>query len=826
MCIKAGQEPGALWAAPPDSHQVRLWRLNDALAYAAQRAPGSRPAFKTAGATNNGAPRRLDFFYIVEKTEILIPAPRVEAAQTLFGVGDESRRFIERELGVALNWREGQLVVESNSPENAQIAANLIAELLSIVEGASRGGRALVPADVRYLVRHAKGGNSVEGARKMLGTTIVVSERGKPIGPRTMGQVEYAEALGRDDMVFAIGPAGTGKCVASNSLLLTDAGMIEIGDIGQNLERDDLVPLEGANIWGVEGVESASHIYCGGHSDTLRFTARFGFEIETTPEHPLLSLDQSGTLGWKRAQDLREGDFVALSRGSKLFGTQTRTGWTSGRVGNDHSSKPVVAPELDESLAYMMGVLTGDGCLTARGVVMLSSADPSVVAAFVEFASRFGLHVFPSGPNRPHDFIIGSTQLRSFLLHLGMSDGKAQTKQIPRAILRAPQPLVAAFVRGLFDADGSIEKRDGAVTFSTVSPVLARQLQIVLLNFGVVAARSIKNGRYQGEVHRSHLLCITRQEAERFHELIGFGLERKRERRMVKVFNPNVDVVPFCAALLDAAAKSTTLSRAQHKTLGDYRNGRRAPSYAKLESLVTLLQTRAAQTQLLLPLQETLRRRFLFLPVQRIEKSSAPVFDLCVPRTHSFVANGFVNHNTYMAVAAAVAALKEKRINKLILTRPAVEAGERLGFLPGDLEAKIDPYLRPLYDALYDLLDFEKAQKLFERKVIEIAPLAYMRGRTLSDAFIILDEAQNATGAQMKMFLTRLGFGSKMVVTGDITQTDLPRGEESGLKAASRILPGVKGISFVYLTQDDVVRHNLVQRIIEAYDHNDHPDRK
>lgn len=783
----------------------------------------SRPNKARSGA-KSGAGSSLHHF-LVEKTELLIPAPRVEAAQSLFGVGDDSRRFIERELGVSLNWRDGQLVIQSNSPESAQIAANLITELLSVIEGAGRGGRSLVPADVRYLVRRAKGGNSVEGARKMLGTTIVTSERGKPIGPRTQGQSEYAEALARDDMVFAIGPAGTGKCVASDTVLLTNAGMVEIGDIGQGMERDDLLPLQNARVWGVEGLEAASHIYCGGHSDTLRFQTRFGFEIETTPEHPLLSLDSNGTLSWKRAQDLGEGDVVALSRGAALFGTQTRTGWTSARVGNDRSSKPIIAPEMDESLAYMVGILTGDGCLTARGSVMLSSADPSIVAAFGELAARFGLHVFPSGPNRPHDYVIGSTQLRAFLLHLGMSQGKAETKRIPRAILQAPQSVVAAFVRGLFDADGSIEKRDGAVTFSTVSPVLARHLQIVLLNFGVVAARSIKNGTYKGAVHRSHLLCIAGQEAQHFHELIGFGLERKRERRQTKTFNPNVDVVPFCAALLDVAAKSTILSRAQHKTLGDYRSGKRAPSSAKLECLVTLLQAQAAQAALLSPLQQILERRFLFLPIQSIEKSHAPVFDLCVPRTHSFVANGFVNHNTYLAVAAAVAALKEKRVNKLILTRPAVEAGERLGFLPGDLEAKIDPYLRPLYDALYDLLDFEKAQKLFERKVIEIAPLAYMRGRTLSEAFIILDEAQNATGAQMKMFLTRLGFGSKMVVTGDVTQTDLPRGDESGLKAAGRILPGVKGISFVYLTQDDVVRHNLVQRIIEAYDKNDHPER-
>lgn len=176
---------------------------------------------------------------------------------------------------------------------------------------------------------------------------------------------------------------------------------------------------------------------------------------------------------------------------------------------------------------------------------------------------------------------------------------------------------------------------------------------------------------------------------------------------------------------------------------------------------------------------------------------------------------------TYLAVAAAVAALKDKKVARVILTRPAVEAGENLGFLPGDLEAKIDPYLRPLYDALYEMLDMERAEKLFEKRTIEVAPLAFMRGRTLNDAFVILDEAQNTTPAQMKMFLTRLGFGSKMVVTGDITQTDLPRGQESGLVVASQVLPGVRGVEFVHLGKADVVRHDLVQRIIDAYESHD-----
>lgn len=175
---------------------------------------------------------------------------------------------------------------------------------------------------------------------------------------------------------------------------------------------------------------------------------------------------------------------------------------------------------------------------------------------------------------------------------------------------------------------------------------------------------------------------------------------------------------------------------------------------------------------------------------------------------------------TYLAVVFAVAALKNNEVKKIILTRPAVEAGENLGFLPGDLKEKVDPYLRPLYDALYDMLGVEQTEKLMEKGVIEIAPLAYMRGRTLEDAYVILDEAQNTTDNQMEMFLTRLGFRSKMIVTGDISQIDLPRNTTSGLIRALDILEGVKGISFIHLSAMDVVRHPVVQRIIERYDGN------
>lgn len=185
--------------------------------------------------------------------------------------------------------------------------------------------------------------------------------------------------------------------------------------------------------------------------------------------------------------------------------------------------------------------------------------------------------------------------------------------------------------------------------------------------------------------------------------------------------------------------------------------------------------------------------------------------------TITFVIGPAGTGKTYLAMAMAVHALKDKAVGRIILTRPAVEAGERLGYLPGTLYEKVDPYLRPLYDALYDMMEVEQFQGLMDQGTIEVAPLAYMRGRTLNDSFIILDEAQNTSPEQMKMFLTRLGFGSKVIVTGDVTQIDLPRGEHSGLIVVEKILSGIEGVSFIHLTAGDVVRHKIVQRIVEAY---------
>jgi len=223
------------------------------------------------------------------------------------------------------------------------------------------------------------------------------------------------------------------------------------------------------------------------------------------------------------------------------------------------------------------------------------------------------------------------------------------------------------------------------------------------------------------------------------------------------------------------------------------------PEDRQPESDVPVLQTR----------RPDLRGR---TPRQRIYIQSILAHDI------TFAIGPAGTGKTYLAVACAVDALERDAVKRIVLVRPAVEAGERLGFLPGDLAQKVDPYLRPLYDALYDLMGFDRVQKLFERSAIELAPLAYMRGRTLNHSFIILDEAQNTTPEQMKMFLTRMGFGSKAVITGDVTQVDLPRGARSGLVEAQRILADVRGIAFSMFQSEDVVRHPLVQRIVDAYE--------
>lgn len=551
----------------------------------------------------------------------------------------------------------------------------------------------------------------------------------KQVAPKSANQRRYIESIQNNDIVFGIGVAGTGKCLTGDSIVLTNLGMVEIGTLGSGVQPNQYAAIE-LSVHGLDGAEAASHVYNGGETTTLRITTRLGYAIEVTPEHPLLVLDKEGALNWYQADALRVGDVLALQRGGRMFGEHAAIEfqYRPRRSAQDHS-KPVNIDHLDEEFAYVMGVLTGDGCLTQRNRIVLTSADESIVTRFHRMATRFGLHVFRNGSDRPYDHVIASSQLYCLLEYMGMSSGKAHTKQIPQTVLRAPEPIVAAFMRGLLDADGTVEKRDGVVSLASVSETLIRQAQIVLLNFGIVASKQVKRTRYQGELHISHLLTMAGAEAERFHQLIGFGLERKRARRQFREPNTNVDVVPHIGKLLSTAIHSTTFTRAEHQLFGDYRRGYRRPSYTKLGTFVGSLQAHGIANESLLQMHDLLDRRLLFVEIEKIEPSRAQVYDLTVPGSHSFVANGFVNHNTYLAVAMAVQALMQKQVSRIVLARPAVEAGEKLGFLPGDLQDKVDPYLRPLYDALFDLVDAERVTKLLEKRIIEVAPLAFMRGR-------------------------------------------------------------------------------------------------
>ena len=729
---------------------------------------------------------------------------------TLFGVRDENIKYLETLLNIRIGARGNELNIdgEAGDIETVEKILGDFAELFEqgnkFTDGELRDAFKQIAEDRAYSL-------------KDYFTTSRFNPSGKKqVAAKSANQRKYIEAIQNNDLVFGIGPAGTGKCIAEDSIVLTEFGMLEIGELCRDAKTDEFLSANFA-VSGIGGRENVSHVYNGGTSRTLKIQTRFGYSIEATPEHPLLVINTDGNLSWKRADRLKKGDFVTFQRGQKMFGNKIETNFIYQRKKHDSNSKAVETRELDEDFAYIMGILTGDGCLTVENRIIVSSGDEKILDAFQNLADRFSLKVFSANPSG-FCYAIASSQLYNLLIHLGMSNGKAETKIIPRSILQAPQNIVAAFLRGLFETGGTVEKRDGAINFGSISEKLVKQIQIVLLNFGIVSSKSVKRGTYLGEKHFSNILSITGAEAEKFDELIGFGLKRKNERRQTKTSNTNIDVVPNIGKKLNHAVKSAVLTRAEHKKFWDYRIERRRPSYGKLEELLEILNNKNAKGESLNHLQAILENRFLFLEIAAIEESEAQVYDLTVPETHSFTANGFINHNSFLAVALAVQALFEKQVSRIILTRPAVEAGEKLGFLPGDLQDKVDPYLRPLYDALFDLVDGEKVSKMLEKRIIEIAPLAFMRGRTLQDAFIILDEAQNTTSEQMKMFLTRIGFGSKAVVTGDKTQIDLPSGRKSGIKEAEKILSGIEGISFINFTDKDVVRHKLVQMIVRAYE--------
>ncbi|MFO0559123.1 MAG: PhoH family protein [Polyangiales bacterium] len=735
----------------------------------------------------------------------------------LAGARNDNLRALEQEASITIGLRGNQIHLQGPADEVA-FAERVLAELV----GSLRDGNTLNPNDVARAARLLREHPGLK-LRDVFDDVVLVSARHRVIAPKGLAQKKYIEAIRSHDVVFGIGPAGTGKCVAADTLVLTDRGMLPIESIVGECAEDDYVPID-CNVSGLYGVESASHGYNGGSSSVRRIRTRLGFEISATPEHPLLRLMPNGEMEWCRADELEPGDHVAIQRGQQLFGSTTAVEFSDSARSKHSHPKPVTIDHLDEEFAYMMGALTGDGCLTFTNRVIFTSADEPLMAKFEAFAARFGLETFANGRSRPYDRIIASAALYRLLEHLGMSTGRAETKRIPSAILQAPREIVVAFLRGLFDTDGTVDKRSGYPSLCSASKQLIREVQLVLLNLGMLSSQRERRVKIStGERKTYFELEVRGGDAREFFRSVGFELDRKQSLQPDdgRSRNTNVDVVPHLSRSIQGAiAAAVPLSRETHKVLGDYRIGRRQPSYDKLEEILGLLQL-ASHTADYQRMALIAQRHLFWAEITEITHGKARVFDLTVPSTHSFCANGFVNHNTYLAMAMAVAALMQRQVKRIILTRPAVEAGEKLGFLPGDLAEKVNPYLRPLYDALHDMMDIDKAQALIQRGQIEVAPLAFMRGRTLNDSFVIMDEAQNTTAEQMKMFLTRLGFESKAVITGDVTQVDLPRGQKSGLSDAVRLLADVDGIKIINFTAVDVVRHPLVGKIIRAYEARD-----
>ena len=745
----------------------------------------------------------------------------------LFGSYDQHLKVIERMLGVSVRARGRDLQVKGPA-SLLETARTVIDELghrlraqgrlgvqdvvLAVQQQAQRQEQT-APPPVRGKAPDRRASGPAQGSSE----GPVIPTKKLLLTPKSEAQRAYIEAPRKHDIVIGIGPAGTGKCIAASSLVLTTQGLMPIGTIAADVKPGDYVPID-LEVSTMEGVEKASHFYYGAKSVTKRIRTRLGFEIEATPEHPLLQLSPGGATIWRRADELKVGDFIAIQRGQDLFGQRAEVHFQYRRNGPQDHAKPIHIDQLDEDFAYFMGLMTGDGCLTFKNRVILSSADEQVLACFNRTATRFGLHVFKNGGERPYDRIIASAQLYQLLLYLGMTNGRAHDKRVPRSIFCAPREIVVAFLRGLFDTDGTVSRRDGYPSLSSVSKRLIDEVQIILLNFGILSNKRCKRTKYRGEHRLSYQLEMSGGDADLFFEMIGFRLSRKQELRREGSHNTNVDVIPHLQGLVRSAVATASFPRVVHKSLDDYKRGRRRPSYQKLNEIVEILQASTPPNASRSRLEEIFGQHLFWAEITDIGNGEADVYDLTVPGSHSFCANGFVHHNTFLAMGMAVAALLSRDVSRIILTRPAVEAGERLGFLPGDLYAKVHPFVRPLYDALYDMMDVEQANRLIERGEIEIAPLAYMRGRTLNDSFIILDEAQNATAEQMKMFLTRMGFRSKVIVTGDITQVDLPMERASGLIEIQRILSGVPGIAFVYFTERDVVRHPLLQEIIRAYE--------
>lgn len=506
----------------------------------------------------------------------------------------------------------------------------------------------------------------ISGIRNRRGEVVGLTCR---VGRAVFGTIDIIlDLVDSGNSLLLLGKPGVGKCVTADSLILTEQGLVPLADLlPEGQTEDTFEPIE-AQVFGMNGLERASHAYSGGYSETIRVMTRQGFSLEGTREHPILVMQEDGTLAFRALRDLRLGDYVAIQRGQQQFGTTTqlpafefvrRTNALNGKV-------PVeLTPELARFLAYLIG----EGTLTYNDSVSFSNTDSEVQADMIALTEQlFGLelrqHLFRGEWNHK-DFRIHSVKVRKFLSHLGLAYKRSADKEIPACILTAPKPIVTAFLQALFEAEGSVYGEHGRVEIASASRTLLTQLHILLLNYGIAANL---RGKFDKKYERTYYyLTLLGENVQLFAEEIGFLSTAKRTKlaqalanRGERERNPNLDVIPYQNDRL-RELRSYTQAKATTKLARFTHADNRAPSYHTLQSIMADSQ-QVAEAPIYAELEALLATRYFFDPVKQVEEGEAYVYDLSVPESHSFFSNGFISHNTTLLRETARVLAEQKRV--------------------------------------------------------------------------------------------------------------------------------------------------------------------
>lgn len=616
-------------------------------------------------------------------------------------------------------------------------------------------------------------------------------------------QREACRTIKYNTVTFLGGPAGTAKCISGDSLVLTESGLQRIDALVTVDSPDSYAETSFRVASPHGGMALVTHLYNGGLKHTRKIRNNFGMSIEASTEHPLLTINSMGCMEWRKSSDLAAGDYIAVARGNNVFGDLSE----------------VDGFKIDEDFGYYAGILTGEGGLTLRDRISLTSVDDYTINEFYRISHKYDMSVHKKD-------IAYSVYSRSFsnkLSSLGVERVKSPDRSVPWTILGARREVILSFLRGIFDTDGYVTRITGEVGIKLSSEVLVDQIQLLLLNLGIVSTKITEKPKKVG----AFKLKVTGRDCDLFFEATGFGLKRGQTLIGQTIRNTGKDVVPNIGAyILRARSRQRTPGEILKKLL-DYIASRYVPSYGKLGELVEALNYEYPERENLCHILDT---NFLWTKIVSVENSENYVYDLAVDETHSFVANGFVNHNTFLAVGMMMDALRNGDVEKGVISRPSVEAGATQGFLPGGFKEKMDPFMRPIYDCMEYFVGREATRYMVEEGIVEILPFQVMRGRTLSDAFVVLDETQNATDKQLRLALTRIGFGSKMVVTFDKDQIDLDTKNDPSLvsciedimmfRKTSTEVEEIKRrehIGYFEFSMKDIVRAPIVLDILGIY---------